>query len=973
MKAMTRILSLVLALVLTLSCVPAIAQATEEETALPETEEVIPVEVEEPTEEPTLPETVEEENVQLYAANGTYGENLTWTLDNEGTLTISGVGGVEDCTSSDEIPWDDMRSSIKKIVYSEGISYINSFECYDCENLTDIYIPSTVAWIESGFEDGCYSLEGIWVAPENPYYCSDSNGVFFFKRSDGLLHLNRCPYAYAGIYSIPDNVCYISAWAFDDCNYLTGVSIPESVKTIGDYAFSGSGLQEITIPKTVEEIGHCAFSYCYDLTEIRVDAENPNYSNENGVLFNKEKQSLIQCPAGLEGVYYVPGDVGFIGMQSFAGCDKLTSVIIPENINSISTSVFENCSNLESIVVDPNNEYYCSDSNGVLFNKEKTELIFYPSARQGAYTVPDGVTRVWTSAFFNADGLTAVTIPVSVKEIQSNAFGCCSDLKEIYFMGDAPAMEWFTFYDVKATAYYPESNATWTEEVMNNTVGSITWVPYAVKNGLVKEDGIWNYYKNGVFQSDFEGLVKYGSTYYYVNNGVLDNTYTGVVTKGSVTYYVQKGALKWGAEGLVKCSNGDWYYVKDSRVQTSATTLVKHSGVWYYVANGKMDKTYTGVVTKGGVTYYVYKGTMKFDKDGLVKCGNGDWYYVKDSRVQTGATTLVKYSGTWYYVANGKMDKTYTGVVTKGSVTYYVYKGTMKFNKNGLVKCGNGDWYYVKESRVQSTYTGLVKHTTGDWYYVQKGKINFNFTGVVKHANTLYYVQKGHLDKTFSGTITYNGKKYKVTKGVAKFVAADPVKVTIKEMDHSITKSGNRKLEAIFDLPVLSGGNSEGTATINETMQILYQAYLESLDSAEERLDSAFSGETFAYNMRCVVSYQSENLVCLKYSVEDTVVGYDSESYAGLTFDLATGEILEMQDLFSMDEDDLLDQIKASISKYLKNNGLWDSNSQDVIDSYELYWFDFYINSKGELVVCIAQFELAYSALQIPCGVYVNK
>ncbi len=247
-------------------------------------------------------------------------------------------------------------------------------------------------------------------------------------------------------------VTEISDWAFYGCRDLTSVAIPESITSINHYAFSEcSGLTSITIPKSVTSIGCTMVMDCNNLTAINVDSENENYSSsEDGVLFNKDKTTLICCPAAKTGEYSIPEGVTTIGDYAFWGCVGLTSVIIPETVKSLGTAIFHACTsltsvhipksvnsiafntflecyNLTTIYVDSGNEKFSAE-NGVLFNKDKTTLFCYPAGKSGAYTIPESVSRINDASFYGCRNLTSVTIPNSITAISYVAFHGCSGL-----------------------------------------------------------------------------------------------------------------------------------------------------------------------------------------------------------------------------------------------------------------------------------------------------------------------------------------------------------------------------------------------------------------------------------------------------------------------------------------------------------------------------------------------------------------
>ena len=212
------------------------------------------------------------------------GSNLTWTLDSDGVLTISGSGDMHGYGPSGA-PW---HGRVKSAVIAEGVTSIGGFAFYDCTSLTSVTIPDSVTSIgANAFFDctsltsvtipdsvtsigvgafaSCTSLTGIWVAESNSHYSSDASGVLFNKDKTTLV---QCPGAFAA-YTIPDSVTSIGAEAFYNCKSLTSVTIPDSVTSIGDFTFSYcESLTSVTIPDSVTSIGHYAFEGCRSLTDV---------------------------------------------------------------------------------------------------------------------------------------------------------------------------------------------------------------------------------------------------------------------------------------------------------------------------------------------------------------------------------------------------------------------------------------------------------------------------------------------------------------------------------------------------------------------------------------------------------------------------------------------------------------------------------------------------------------------------------
>ncbi len=251
--------------------------------------------------------------------------------------------------------------------------------------------------------------------------------------------------------TISDSVTSIGNSAFYNCSGLTSVTIPDSVSSIGNSAFCYcSGLTSVTIPDSVISIGDYAFRYCSGLTTAPLGKNVTKIGS--GVYTLCTGLTSVTIPDGVTSIGYyafdgcsnlasvtIPDSVTYIGLEAFSECKSLTSITIPKNVTSILDMAFFNCTSLTSITVDPNNPGYSSDTTGVLFNKNKTQLIQYPSGGSAAsYTIPDSVTSIAERAFTYSSGLTSVTIPESVTSIRSYAFvGCGSLTNATVFSRDA--------------------------------------------------------------------------------------------------------------------------------------------------------------------------------------------------------------------------------------------------------------------------------------------------------------------------------------------------------------------------------------------------------------------------------------------------------------------------------------------------------------------------------------------------------
>ena len=233
--------------------------------------------------------------------------------------------------------------------------------------------------------------------------------------------------------TIPDSVTTIRQYAFRQCTALTSVIIPDSVMTIADYAFDlCDALASVSIGSGVTSIGDGVFRTSPALASIAVDAANPNYASQDGILYNKAITTLIKAPpAGIAGAFAVPNSVTSIGNSAFMGCTALTSVTIGSGVTTIGDLAFRGCTALTSITVDAANLNYASQ-NGILYNKAMTTVIqASPAGIAGAFAVPNSVTSIGRFAFEKCISLASVTMPDSVEGIGQSAFSGCSALTSV--------------------------------------------------------------------------------------------------------------------------------------------------------------------------------------------------------------------------------------------------------------------------------------------------------------------------------------------------------------------------------------------------------------------------------------------------------------------------------------------------------------------------------------------------------------
>ena len=363
---------------------------------------------------------------------GGCGDNLMWSLYDDGELVISGSGDMTFWVSFSSVPWCSYNSSIKTVTIKSGATSIGARAFSRCESLVSIDIPDSVTSI----------------------------GDYAFEDCDSLVSID-----------IPDSVTSIEYSAFSSCESLVSIDIPDSVTSIGDYAFEGcDSLTSIKIPESVTEIGKYAFYHSNSLTKAVINNpfstfgtnvfEKVNasfelhgylgstaeaYAQEYGHTFVelREITDSGECGDGILWTLYVDGELVISGagdafegvsvseLPWYGSSSSVRSVTLDSGVTGISKSALESWDALESFCVSEDNASFCA-VDGVLFDKNKTKLVSYPSGNPAtSYAIPEGTMSIGDQAFCKAKNLENIVIPSGVETIGNNAFDYCSSLTSI--------------------------------------------------------------------------------------------------------------------------------------------------------------------------------------------------------------------------------------------------------------------------------------------------------------------------------------------------------------------------------------------------------------------------------------------------------------------------------------------------------------------------------------------------------------
>ena len=383
--------------------------------------------------------------------------------------------------------------SLTNLTLGSGVTSIGSGAFYACTSLTSVTLPNSVISIGQWAFQACTGLTAITVDAGNSFY-SSVGGALLNKSQTALI---ECPEGKTGAYTIPDGVTTIGEYAFGQCTHLANVTIPSSVTNIAFAAFGGCSsltsvqiptnvtsiadgsfanclsLTNVTIPNSVTNIGVAAFDACTSLTGVTISSNvisigtwaflgcnslnaftvhalNPVYSSVDGVLFNKSKTLLIQCPGAKSGSYTIPDSVTALNDYAFDHCSHLIGLTIPDGVTSIGIYTFRDCMGLPAVAI-PNSV----SSIG--------EEAFVNCTSLTSVSIPNNVRSISPNVFALCTNLTSLTIPDGVTNIDRGAFASCTSLTAVYFQGNAPSLgDAYVFQgDTNATVYYLPGTTGW--------------------------------------------------------------------------------------------------------------------------------------------------------------------------------------------------------------------------------------------------------------------------------------------------------------------------------------------------------------------------------------------------------------------------------------------------------------------------------------------------------------------------------
>ena len=460
-------------------------------------------------------------------------------------------------------------------------------------------------------------------------------------------------------------VTSIAYGAFMSCKNITSVVIPEGIKTISNTAFMfAEKITTVSVPASVKSIGKQAFSRCDALLMVNVAAGNTAYTSVNGILFNKDKTTILHYPAGkTDTSYTIPSTVTRIEANAFSNCLNLKDIDIPSSVQSIGYNAFYDCG-MYNISGNWTRRSLIIDSCLVAIN--------YTAS---SYYVDEGVKCIADSVFIDFANLKYIELPESLEYVGAGAFQSCENLQSVDFLGSKS--QW-------SKVVIAENN----ENLLNATITCLK-ADVPAKNGWIEENGIWYYYEN-------DAKVK--------NDWRKDNT----------GWCFLDADGKWVLNAFVKDSTGKWAYITPDGYYYESTKWVEYKGNWYYLEKGyRVENDWRKDST----------GWCFLNEDGIwvlncfVKDSTGKWAYITKDGYYYETTGWVQLGKDWYYLEKGYAV---TNDWRKDSTGWCYLSSTGAMVTNNFVKDSAGLAYITKDGYFYETVSGW-QLVGGEWYYVEKG------------------------------------------------------------------------------------------------------------------------------------------------------------------------------------------------------------------------------------------------------------
>ncbi len=427
--------------------------------------------------------------------------HLTHVTLEEGIIDVN-AGAFQGCTALQRVDLPDTLTaiggsafggctSLTKITIPDRVQTISGYTFYNCTSLSEVILPERLQAIYNTAFWGCSALLQVNV----PAGIKTISGEAFDKVTtlvfpetipmldgiaygEGFTHILYVPKSISGSVTVPEGITAIPENAFGNCAELISVKLPSTLKSIGNFAFDGCAkLTELDIPDGVTSLGAGVFRNCYSLTRVALPSGITAIWDES--FSGCAALTEIVIPENVTAVYFwafygcqslnrvvLSPKLTSIGSQAFGGCSVLETIHLPATLTSLSSDSFINCDKL-SLSIDAENHNFKS-IDGVLYNKDCTEIVYVSKNISGSVVIAEGVTNIGT-AFYGCAMLTEITLPNSMTLTygSNHLFSNCTGLERILVSDTHP-----NHTSISGILY--NKNCTQIIEVPRNLSGTVT-------------------------------------------------------------------------------------------------------------------------------------------------------------------------------------------------------------------------------------------------------------------------------------------------------------------------------------------------------------------------------------------------------------------------------------------------------------------------------------------------------------------
>ena len=302
-----------------------------------------------------------------------------------------------------------------RLVIPEGTEHLSADAFKLSGAVTELVIPSTLKTLHHNVFRKLSSLRSFTVHPDNIYFNTDSEGQILFNQDFTKIIKVSCDCDNA---HVPYGVSEIENYAFQYCEKITNIVVPDTVTIVGTGAFAHChNLREITLGPNTKKIPGWLFMDCPALGQITI----PNSVKRLGI------GAFAQCTSLKE--VHLPDTLQAINGQCFADCVSLENIFLPISVKSVGDGAFDGCRNLVAINVDENNAKLSSE-NGLLYNKYQSQLIRCPENSR-SFELPELLSSITPSAFSGCHNLTSINLPIYIINIPDYCFSDCTELESV--------------------------------------------------------------------------------------------------------------------------------------------------------------------------------------------------------------------------------------------------------------------------------------------------------------------------------------------------------------------------------------------------------------------------------------------------------------------------------------------------------------------------------------------------------------